>query len=147
MRRDLGGGFELDDDAARIDRDSVHRFLSEEAYWAKGRPREVQDALIDASQRVVGLYGDGRQVGFSRTVTDGHVHAYLADVYVLEECRGRGLGVELVRFSVDEGPFAATKWLLHTADAHDLYRKFGFTEPGDRALERPRAGTQEASGV
>ena len=54
----------------------------------------------------------------------------------LEEHRGRGLGVELVRFSVDEGPLASTKWYLHTADAHDLYRKFGFTEPGKPALER-----------
>jgi predicted N-acetyltransferase YhbS len=55
---------------------------------------------------------------------------------VLEEHRGRGLGVELVRFSVDEGPFAHTKWLLHTVDAHDLYRKFGFEEPNERAMER-----------
>ena len=60
-----------------------------------------------------------------------------ADVYVLEGHRGRGLGVELVRFSVDEGPLAATSsGTLHTADAHDLYRKFGFTEPSDRVLER-----------
>ena len=65
------------------------------------------------------------------------MQSYLADVYVLEGHRGRGLDVELVRFSVDEGPLAATKWYLHTAgDAHDLYRKFGFTEPSDRVLER-----------
>ena len=89
-----------------------------------------------SSQRVVGLYHEGRQVGFSRTVTDGHVHAYLADVYVLEEFRGRGLGAELVRFSVDESPFAGCRWMLHTADAHDLYRKFGFAEPDERVLER-----------
>jgi len=57
-------------------------------------------------------------------------------VYVLDEHRGLGLGVELVRFSVDEGPFVKTKWFLHTADAHDLYRRFGFAEPSDRALER-----------
>jgi GNAT superfamily N-acetyltransferase len=136
VKRDLGDGFELDDDPARIDRESVHRFLCDHAYWARGRPREVQNALIDTSQRVVGLYRDGRQIGFSRTVSDGHVHAYLADVYVLEEFRGRGLGVELVRFSVDESPFAGCRWLLHTADAHDVYRKFGFTEPDDRLLQR-----------
>jgi thymidylate kinase len=54
---------------------------------------------------------------------------------------GRGLGVELVRFSIDEGPLTKTKWFLHTADAHDLYRKFGFAEPGERTLERwSRAG-------
>jgi GNAT superfamily N-acetyltransferase len=96
----------------------------------------VQDELIDGAERVVGLYKDGAQVGFTRTISDGHAQSYLADVYVLEEHRGRGLGVELVRFSVDEGPFARTKWFLHTEDAHDLYRKFGFAEPGPKALER-----------
>ena len=96
----------------------------------------VQDELIDNAARVVGLYHEGEQVGFTRTLSDGHAQSYLADVYVLEEHRGRGLGVELVRFSVDEGPLAKTKWFLHTADAHDLYRKFGFAEPGDKALER-----------
>lgn len=136
MKRDLGDGYELDDDRDRIDHDAVHRYLSEESYWAKGRPRDVHDALIDASQRAVGLYHEGRQIGFSRTLSDGHVQSYLADVYVLAEHRGRGLGVELVRFSVDEGPFAATKWFLHTDDAHGLYRKFGFAKPGPRALER-----------
>ena len=136
MKRDLGDGYELDDDPGRIDRGAVHRYLSEESYWAAGRPREVQDALIDGAARVVGLYHEGRQVGFTRTLSDGHAQSYLADVYVLEEHRGRGLGVELVRFSVDEGPLATTKWFLHTTDAHDLYRKFGFVEPGPRALER-----------
>ena len=136
MRRDLGDGYELDDDPARIDREAVHRYLSEEAYWALGRPRDVQDELIAGAARVVGLFHEGAQVGFTRTLSDGHTQSYLADVYVLEEHRGRGLGVELVRFSVDEGPFSDTKWLLHTRDAHDLYRKVGFTEPDVRALER-----------
>ena len=136
MRRDLGDGYELDDDRSRIDREAVHAYLGGESYWAKGRSREVQDALIDGAARVVGLYHDGEQVGFTRTLSDGHAQSYLADVYVLEAHRGRGLGVELVRFSVDEGPLADTKWLLHTADAHELYRKFGFGEPGERTLER-----------
>lgn len=137
MRRDLGDGYELDDDPARIDREAVHAFLTR-SYWAVGRTRETQDALVEAAVRVVGLYRDGEQIGFSRTVSDGHVQSYLADVYVLEEHRGRGLGVELVRFSVDEGPLARTKWLLHTRDAHELYRKLGFTEPSERVLERGR---------
>ena len=64
MTRDLGDGFELDDDPARIDREAVHGFLTT-SYWAEGRPREVQDALVESSQRVVGLYREGRQVGFS----------------------------------------------------------------------------------
>ncbi len=135
MRRDLGDGYELDDDPARIDRDAVHAYLTR-SYWAEGRSREVQDALIDGAARVVGLYEEGAQVGFSRTLSDGHAQSYLADVYVLEEHRGRGLGVELVRFTVDEGPLASTKWFLHTRDAHDLYRRFGFAEPSERALER-----------
>ena len=135
MRRDLGDGYELDDDPGRIDRDAVHRYLTR-SYWAEGRSREIQDDLIDSSARVVGLYHGDVQIGFSRTLSDGHAQSYLADVYVLEEHRGRGLGVELVRFSVEEGPLASTKWFLHTRDAHDLYRKFGFTEPSERALER-----------
>jgi len=136
MRRDLGDGYELDDDPERIDRDAVHDYLAR-SYWAEGRPRGVQDALIDNAARVVGLYLDGEQVGFSRAISDGHVQSYLADVYVLDGHRGRGLGVELVRFSVDDGPLAQTKWYLHTRDAHELYRKFGFVEPSARVLERP----------
>ena len=138
MKRDLGDGYELDDDPTRIDRDAVHRYVSEESYWAKGRSRAVMDELIDGAARVVGLYQDGRQIGFTRTLSDRHTQSYLADVYVLPEHRGRGLGVELVRFSVDEGSLAHTKWFLHTSDAHELYRKFGFDTPGERALERWR---------
>ena len=119
-------------------REAVHGYLSEESYWAHGRPRETQDALIDGAARVVGLYRACRQVGFSRAISDGYVQSYLADVYVLEEHRGLGLGVELVRFSVDEGPLARTKWILHTDDAHGLYRKLGFVDPGPTTLERPR---------
>jgi GNAT superfamily N-acetyltransferase len=137
VKRDLGGGYELDDDPARIDREAVHAYLTR-SYWAVGRSREVQDALIENAARVVGLYRGDAQIGFTRTISDGHTQSYLADVYVLEEHRGRGLGVELVRFTVDEGPVAQTKWFLHTKDAHDLYRKLGFEEPGERAMERGR---------
>jgi len=136
VKRALGDGYELDDDPARIDPEAVHRYLSEDSYWAKGRSRAVQDELIESAARVVGLYHESEQVGFTRTLSDGHAQSYLADVYVLGEHRGRGLGVELVGFTVDEGPLAKTKWFLHTADAHDLYRKFGFAEPGEKALER-----------
>jgi GNAT superfamily N-acetyltransferase len=95
------------------------------------------DGLIERASRVVGLYRDGRQVGFSRTVDvpDASL-AYLADVYVHPDHRGAGRGVELVRFSVEEGPFAGRRGILHTADAHGLYAKFGFG-PGERLLERP----------
>ena len=135
MKRDLGDGFEVDDDPARIDREAVYAFLAG-AYWSAGRPRERQQALIDASARVVGLYRDGRQVGFARAVDcDAAGFVYLADVDVLEECRGRGFGVELVREMIDNGPFADRRWILHTRDAHSLYEKFGFG-PKERLLER-----------
>ena len=136
MRRGLPGGFELDDDPARIDVDEVHRFLSTESYWARGRSRETQARLVREAQRVVGLYvGDG-QIGFARAVSDGVAFAYLADVYVLPEFRGRGLGIELVRETVENGPYADRTWLLHTADAHGLYAKFGFGRPSEKLLER-----------
>ena len=136
MRRELGDGFELDDDRARVDVDAVHRFLSEEAYWARGRPRETVERLVREASRVVGIYRDGGQVGFARAFTDGVSIAYLADVYVLPEFRGRGLGVQLVREIVEGSPFAGRKWLLHTADAHGLYARFGFGPPSERVLER-----------
>lgn len=98
------------------------------------------DALIESAQRVCGLYHEGAQVGFSRALSDVQIRSYLADVYVLPEHRGRGLGVELVRFSVEDGPLAGTAWLLHTADAHTLYAKLGFEPASDRVLERGRPG-------
>ena len=91
---------------------------------------------MNEAQRVVGLYRDGRQVGFCRAATDGVAYVYLADVYVLSEHRGRGLGVELVREMVDNGPYAHLKWFLHTADAHELYGRFGFGRPSERVMER-----------
>lgn len=137
MQRDLGEGYVLDDDPARIDRAAVHAFLSNEAYWALGRPREVVDETIDGAARVVGLYHDGAQVGFVRIVSDRHTVAYVADVYVLPEHRGRGLGSELFRFAVLEGPIAhVRKWGLHTRDAHEVYRRVGFGEPDGRYMER-----------
>ena len=137
MRRTLTGHLELDDSKERIDREEVHRFLSEDAYWSLGRSRATQDRLIDEAARVVGLYDGHSQIGFCRAATDGTSFVYLADVYVLEEYRGRGLGEELVREMVENGPFANVKWILHTEDMHPLYRKFGFTEPNYKLLERP----------
>jgi GNAT superfamily N-acetyltransferase len=137
VRRDLGGGLELDDDPARVDVASVHRFLSEESYWAAGRALAAQERLIREATRVVGLYHDGAQIGFCRAIGDGAVVMYLADVYVLPEYRGRGLGVELVREMVERGQYADVRWMLHTADAQELYAKLGFVEPGPRVLERP----------
>lgn len=134
----LEGGYELDDDPARVDVAAVFDYLHHESYWARGRPRETVEALVAGSQRVVGLYAPGGALaGFSRTVTDGFVVAYLADVFVLPGHRGAGLGVELVRETVERGPYAHLRWLLHTADAHELYAKFGFEPPDERLMERP----------
>jgi GNAT superfamily N-acetyltransferase len=136
VKRDLGDGYELDDDRARLDRAAVHAFLGDVSYWAEGRTRERQDELIDASARVVGLYYDGKQIGFARAVDcDAAGFMYLADVYVLDEHRSRGLGVELIEEIVERGPFAGRRWVLHTRDMHSLYEKFGFG-PNVRLMER-----------
>ena len=137
MNRPLGDGLELDDAKERVDLDEVHRFLSEEAYWAKGRQREVQERLVREAARVVGLYDNARQVGFCRAATDGVSFVYLADVYLLPAYRGRGLGEELVREMVERGPLAGLRWLLHTTDMHALYRKVGFDAPDAKVMERP----------
>ncbi len=147
MRRDLGDGFELDDDPARIDVDAVHRYISGESYWGRGRPRELVQRAIEGSQRVVGLYRGGEQVGFARGVSDRATVGYLADVYVLSEHRGRGLGLALVRETLDGGEGErnagpGVRWLLHTADAQRLYEKLGFTSEPSRypLMERARPG-------
>jgi GNAT superfamily N-acetyltransferase len=143
VRRELPGGFELDDDRARIDVDAVHDFISTESYWGLGRERALVVQAIEGSTRVVGLYRDdrsqhGQQIGFARAVSDGTSVAYLADVYVLSNHRGRGLGLELVR-EIVERSFGGVRWMLHTADAQRLYAKLGFVEgqPPYPLMERP----------
>ena len=120
MRRTLGDGIELDDDPARIDVDAVHDFLANVSYWAEGRPHDTVARLLLEANRVVGVYDGSRQVGFARAFTDGVSLVYLADVYVLPEYRGRGLGVELVREMVENGPYRDLRWVLHTRDAPTL---------------------------
>jgi GNAT superfamily N-acetyltransferase len=137
MPRSLPPGYELDDDRSRVDVDAVHRFLTE-VYWAKGRSREVVAALVAGAARIVGLYHGGEQIGFARVVSDGQVFAYLADVYVLEEHRGRGLGRALVEAAVEGSDLRRCRWLLHTSDAHTLYERFGFESLTDgRVMGRP----------
>jgi GNAT superfamily N-acetyltransferase len=147
MRRTLAGGFELDDDRARIDVDAVHAFISEQSYWGRGRSRELHERAIRGSARVVGLYLGSEQVGFARAVSDGATVGYLADVYVLPDYRGRGLGLELVREIIDGGGSASdVRWLLHTADAQRLYSKLGFSDgpPLYPLMERGRRGGTSA---
>ena len=119
MQQHLDAGFLLDDDPARLDRWPCTR--SSRELLGGGATRELMDELIERAERVEGLYGpDGRQLGFARVVSDGHTVSYLADVYVLEEARGRGFGLELVRFTVDGGSLGDTKWILHTRDMQRL---------------------------
>ena len=134
MRVEIGDGYVLDDDRDRVDPAAVHRYLSDDSYWAAGRDYETVTALLRDSHTVVGLYHEGAQVGFCRVVSDGRIVAYLADVYVLPEHRGRGLGVALVRHAVVNGP-TVRRWMLHTRDAHSLYAKFGFGPASERVME------------
>lgn len=136
MGWDVGEGFELDDDPGRIDVDVVWRYLADQSYWGRGRSRAFVAETIERSHRVVGAYQDSAQVGFARVVSDGLTVAYLCDVFVLPAYQGRGIGRALVREAVDGGNLAGLKWILHTEDAHDLYRKLGFTEPDRCAMER-----------
>ena len=140
MRREVSPGIELDDDRGRIDLAAVHAYLSADAYWALGRPYEVVEHLVGDAARVVGLYDDGRQIGFCRVASDDTTYAWLFDVYVLPEYRGRGLGAELVREAVENGPHNGLRWILHTRDMHGLYARFGFATPPDRCMERPAGG-------
>jgi GNAT superfamily N-acetyltransferase len=137
--RALDDGYELDDDPARIDVDAATAYLGGESYWARGRSRETMEQLVREATRVVGLYApDGSMIGFARAVSDRHTFAYMADVYVLDGHRGRNFGVEIVRELIEHSDYPHVRWMLGTLDAHELYRKFGFTEPSERIMERPR---------
>jgi GNAT superfamily N-acetyltransferase len=140
VRREVSPGIELDDDRERIDLAAVHNYVSEHAYWALGRSYDAMQHLVSDAARVVGLYEGPRQIGFCRVASDDTTYAWLFDVYVLPEYRGRGLGVELVREAVENGPHADLRWILHTKDMHRLYARFGFTTPGERCMERVPGG-------
>lgn len=141
----LAADLELSTDAARLDRERVHRWLAEESYWAMGRSRAANDAAIAAS-RNYGIYdrASGEQLAYARVITDGVTFAWLCDVFVAAEARGRGLGVALIDGVIASlAPFGLRRIALTTGDAHGLYEKFGF-----RPLDRPeqwmaRAGTAQ----
>jgi GNAT superfamily N-acetyltransferase len=142
--RDAGGDnrrmpptYELDDDPARLDIGAIWEFLSTEAYWGRWRRREDLERQLATAWRVVGAYAGGGQVGFARAVSDGVALAYLADVFVLPGHRGQGIAQAMVRTMIEDGPGRDFRWMLHTKDAHDLYRRFGFGEPDATFLERP----------
>lgn len=114
----------------RIDRTRVHRWLSEEAYWARGRTRAHQDAAIDGS-RNYGVYDEshGGQVAYARVVTDGVGFGWLCDVFVDTSVRGHGVGKMLIEGVVaDLDALGLNRTVLATADAQELYRAYGFNE-------------------
>jgi GNAT superfamily N-acetyltransferase len=122
-------GYEISTDAARLDRDAVWEFLRT-SYWASGLPRTVVDRSIDHAL-AFGLYSpSGDQVGFARVVTDRARFAWLSDVFVLDEHRGRGLGAWLVETVLSHPDLNRTRVMLGTKDAHGLYERFGF-QPAD----------------
>jgi GNAT superfamily N-acetyltransferase len=127
--------FRLSQQAENIDRDLVHHWLSDLSYWAKGRPKALQDAAIDASRNYsVHELGSGRQVGYARVVTDRVTFAWLCDVFVDPDARGDGVGKLLVEgVLADLDALGVRRTLLATADAHGLYAQYGF-EP----LAEPR---------
>ena len=125
--------FTITCDRSRVDLGVVSRFLAD-SYWAKDIPVETVAKSIEGAL-CFSLLHDGKQVGFARVVTDHAVIAYLADVFVLPEYRGRGLGKWLVKCVVSHPDLAGLKrWMLATRDAHGLYEPYGFR--GLKAPER-----------
>lgn len=116
-----------------IDRSLVHHWLSELSYWAQGRTREAQDTAIDGSRNYsVHDETSGDQLGYARVVTDGATFAWLCDVIVAPQARGRGVGKRLIAGVVDDlEPLGLRRILLATADAHGLYAQYGFTPMAD----------------
>jgi GNAT superfamily N-acetyltransferase len=120
------GEFVISTDKERIDLDVIHNFLTE-SYWAKGISREIVARSIENSL-CFGVYGDGKQVGFARVISDYATFAYIGDVFVVETYRGHGLGKWLMECIMSH-PWlqGLRRWSLVTGDAHSLYTNFGFT--------------------
>jgi GNAT superfamily N-acetyltransferase len=127
----MAPAIEISTDRDRIDRGLVHRFLSEKSYWARGRTREENDRVIDACL-TFGAYEDGRQIAYARVLTDTVQFAYLGDVFVLPEARGRGVGKALMEAVLAHpGVERVRRFALLTDDAHGLYAQYGFAPLDD----------------
>jgi GNAT superfamily N-acetyltransferase len=118
---------EVSTDKSRLDLIVIHNFLTH-VYWATGRTMEqVKKSIENAT--CFGLYKNGAQIGFARVISDQVALAYLMDVFILEEFRGKGYSKLLLEAIFEHSDFKdVTKWFLGTRDAHGLYRKFGFKE-------------------
>ena len=121
-------GFTISTDRDRLDRGLIHEFLRR-SYWAAEVPRSVVDRSIENSL-CFGLYEGDRQIGFARVITDSATFAYVSDVFVLESHRGRGLSKWLMEVLMGHPDLQGLRrWMLATADAQGLYRRFGFHPP------------------
>jgi GNAT superfamily N-acetyltransferase len=119
------GEYLISTDGSRLNLGVIHDFLST-SYWAAGVPEDVVRRSVENSL-VFGVYRGEEQVGFARVVTDYATFAYLADVFVLEAHRGRGLGKWLIEVVLSHPDLRGLRrWMLATGDAHELYRKYGF---------------------
>ena len=115
-------------DRSQLDTELIHRFLSEESYWAKGRSREAVERSIENSL-CFGAFDGGKQVGFARAITDYATFVYIADVFVIDDYRGRGVGKMIMQAIIEHPSLQGLRrWSLVTRDAHELYRQFGFGE-------------------
>jgi len=134
-------GYMVTDDASRLDIDRIHRWLSEDAYWAGGRTRDTVVRSIEHSVTFGAYYPGAGQVGFCRWVTDQATFAWLCDVYVDPSARGKGLGSWMVEIAVEHPTVRdVPRQLLATADAHRLYAKVGFVplpDPGRWMWRQP----------
>lgn len=131
-------GYELDDTRERLDMDCISAWVRG-SYWASTRTHEHVLASWAGSALPFGLYDpDGEMAGCARVVTDLVTTAYVADVFIDPAHRGRGLGVWMMECITSHPTLTGARWMLHTRDAHELYRKVGFEDPGERLMERPR---------
>ncbi len=130
---------EISTDKSKLQREMIYQFLSQEAYWSKGLPRDVFDRSLENSL-CFGVYlPTGEQVAFARVITDKATFAYLGDVFVPAQHRGKGLSKQLMKATLTHPDLQGLRrFLLATADAHELYRKNGFTELSapERMMER-----------
>jgi GNAT superfamily N-acetyltransferase len=118
--------YRLSDDRAELDLDLIHGFLSQ-TYWSPNIPRETVERAIEGSH-VVGAYDDQGQIGFARVITDHATFAYLADVFVLPDHRGKGIATAMVRHLQDHPTLQGLRrWLLVTSDAQPVYAALGWT--------------------
>lgn len=128
---------QISTDKSKLQIDVIHNFLTR-TYWAKGRTKDEVEKSI-AHSCCFGAYQGNTQVGFARVCTDYTVFAYLMDVFVLPEHRGKGISKELMKAIVSNKKLeSCTVWMLKTADAHGLYEQFDFSELGhpEKLMER-----------